>query len=186
MKAEGKAAAGGQPERRDVLVVDQPEQLKALGHSLRLRVLEMLGTEESEGLTNRELAQRLGVDPGHLHFHVRMLLRAGLIRLAEGGRGREKPYSSVARTIRVAPELLISGESSDLRAAMLEQVQHGWTAHSAEGAFRIAQVSARISQDQALALITELVEKARDLEDPDQEPLVVTTIFHPPTQDDSS
>ena len=42
----------------------------------------MLG--ESDGaLTNRELAARLSVDPGHLHFHVRMLHRAGLIELAE-------------------------------------------------------------------------------------------------------
>jgi DNA-binding transcriptional ArsR family regulator len=167
-------------EVQDLLVLDQPEQLKALGHPLRLRVLEMLGTEEGEGLTNRELALRLGVDPGHLHFHVRMLLRAGLIQLAEGGRGREKPYCSVARTIRVAPELLVSGDSSDLRAAMLEQVQLGWDAHAQHGSFRIAQVSARISPEQALALITELVERVGDLEDPENEPLVVTTAFHPP------
>ena len=173
-----------QPPLQDVLVLDQPEQLKALGHPLRLRVLEMLGTEGVAGLTNRELAQRLGVDPGHLHFHVRMLLRAGLIQLAEGGRGREKPYCQVARTIRVAPELLVSGEGSDLRAAMLEQVQLGWQVHAQEGSFRIAQVSARISQEQALGLITELVEKARDIEDPSNEPLVFTAAFHPPTPQD--
>ena len=44
----------------------------------------MLG-EASAPLTNRELANRLSVDPGHLHFHVRMLHRAGLIELAETG-----------------------------------------------------------------------------------------------------
>ena len=54
----------------DVLTIERAEQLKALGHPLRLRVLEMLGGEGEEPLTNRELAQRLGVDPGHLHFHV--------------------------------------------------------------------------------------------------------------------
>jgi DNA-binding transcriptional ArsR family regulator len=59
-----------------VLTIDKPEQLKALGHPLRLRVLELLG-ENDETLTNRELAQRLAVDPGHLHFHVRTLLKAG-------------------------------------------------------------------------------------------------------------
>jgi DNA-binding transcriptional ArsR family regulator len=171
-------------ERRDVLVVDRPEQLKALGHPLRLRVLEMLGTEEGEGLTNRELAQRLDVDPGHLHFHVRMLLRAGLIQLSETGRGREKPYRSVARTIRVAPELIASGESSDLRSAMLQEVERGWQSFSAAGRFRIAQVTARLSEEQALHLITELVERARDMEDPEQEPLVLTTVFHPPTAQD--
>jgi len=88
------------------LILDKPEQLKALGHPLRVRVLEMLGQEGDWQLTNRELAQRLGVDPGHLHFHVRMLLKAGLIELADAnGRGREKPYRAVAKVFRIAPEL---------------------------------------------------------------------------------
>jgi DNA-binding transcriptional ArsR family regulator len=173
------------PQRQDVLVVERPEQLKALGHPLRLRVLEMLGTEEGEGLTNRELAQRLEVDPGHLHFHVRMLLRAGLIRLSETSRGREKPYRAVARTIRVAPELIATGEGSDLRTAMLQEVERGWQAHSVAGRFRIAQVTARVTEEQALHLITQLVEQARDLEDSAHEPLVLTTVFHPPTAQDA-
>ena len=92
----------------DVLTIERAEQLKALGHPLRLRVLEMLGGQGDRPLTNRELAQRLGVDPGHLHFHVKMLLRAGLIERAEGGKGREKPYRAVATTVRVAPQLLQS------------------------------------------------------------------------------
>ena len=102
------------------LILDKPEQLKALGHPLRVRVLEMLGQEGDWQLTNRELAQRLGVDPGHLHFHVRMLLKAGLIELAEAnGRGREKPYRAVAKVFRVAPELLSAGGASDIQAAMI-------------------------------------------------------------------
>jgi DNA-binding transcriptional ArsR family regulator len=84
-----------QPAPRDVLELDQPEQLKALGHPLRLKVLQVLGQTERP-LTNRELAARLAVDPGHLHFHVRMLHRAGLIELSEAA-GREKPYRAVAR-----------------------------------------------------------------------------------------
>ena len=110
------------------LILDKPEQLKALGHPLRVRVLEMLGQEGDWQLTNRELAQRLGVDPGHLHFHVRMLLKAGLIELAdENGRGREKPYRAVAKVFRIAPELLAAGGASDIQAAMIDQVQraHG-------------------------------------------------------------
>jgi DNA-binding transcriptional ArsR family regulator len=46
----------------DVLTLDKPEQLKALGHPLRLRVLETLGAKDTEQMTNRELAGRLGVD----------------------------------------------------------------------------------------------------------------------------
>jgi DNA-binding transcriptional ArsR family regulator len=166
----------------EVLVLDQPDQLKALGHPLRLRVLETLGTDAEEALTNRELANKLGVDPGHLHFHVRMLLRAGLITLADTSRGREKPYRAVARTLRVAPELLASGLTSDLRAAMLDEVQRGWDTHSAEGTFRSAQVTARIRPERALELVAELVEKARDAEDDAAEPIVITAVLHPPTK----
>src|ERR671933_801378 len=132
---------------RDVLTIERPEQLKALGHPLRLRVLETLSKDSDEPLTNRDLAQRLGVDPGHLHFHVRMLLRAGLIELAAGGRGREKPYRAVARMFRVAPELLAAGLTTDLRAAMLDEVQRGWAKWGPEGRFRSAQVTARIAPE---------------------------------------
>ena len=112
----------------DVLTIERAEQLKALGHPLRLRVLEMLGAEGEQALTNRELANRLGVDPGHLHFHVKMLVRAGLIERTEGGKGREKPYRAVATTVRVGPELLRSRLTGDLQAAMLEEVQQGFAA----------------------------------------------------------
>jgi DNA-binding transcriptional ArsR family regulator len=168
----------------DVLMLDQPEQLKALGHPLRLRILETLGTSDGDDpLTNRELAARLGVDPGHLHFHVRMLLRAGLIALDEdGARGREKPYRAVARTLRVAPELLASGLTSDLREAMLAEVQQGWDEHGAEGTFRSAQVTARVRPERVLELVTELIERVREAEEDSAEPLVITAVFHPPTQ----
>jgi DNA-binding transcriptional ArsR family regulator len=161
-------------------MIERAEQLKALGHPLRLRVLEMLGGEGEEPLTNRELANRLGVDPGHLHFHVKMLVRAGLIERAAGGKGREKPYRAVATTVRVAPQLLQSRLTGDLQAAMLEAVQVAFGLRK-EGKFRSAQVNARVTPDQAIELITELVEKAQDLEDPAVDPLLITTFIHPPT-----
>ena len=165
----------------DVLVLDKPEQLKALGHPLRLRVLEMLGADgEGAAMTNRELAQRLGVDPGHLHFHVRMLLRAGLIERADAGRGREKPYRARAKTVRVAPQLLQSSLASDLQAAMLDEVQRGFAAFQQSG-FRSAQVTVRMTEEKALALMTEFVEKARDSEEPDAAPVVLTSVVHPLT-----
>src|SRR3954451_2458155 len=130
----------------DVVTIERPEQLKALGHPLRLRVLELLG-EEAVPLTNRELANRLGVDPGHLHFHVRMLLKSRLIELVtDGASKREKPYRAVARTVHVAPELISKGLSSDIQAAMLEQVQRSFVKFSAAGAgFRGAGHVARLA-----------------------------------------
>jgi DNA-binding transcriptional ArsR family regulator len=171
---------------QDTLVLDKPEQLKALGHPLRVRVLEMLGQEGEEWqLTNRELAQRLGVDPGHLHFHVRMLLKAGLIELADNGkRGREKPYRAVAKVFRVAPELLASGGARDVQAAMIDQVQRAYAVYSTQGTFRSAQLELRLSVDRAVEMMTAFLSAARDVEDPGAEKIVLTMFAHPPASQD--
>src|SRR3954451_9894141 len=162
-----------------VLTIERPEQLKALGHPLRLRVLETLSKDTDEPLTNRDLAQRLGVDPGHLHFHVRMLLRAGLIELASGGRGREKPYRAVARTVRGAPELVSSGLGTDVRASVLDDLQRAWASFGESGDFRITQTTVRIPHERALRLIEEIAERVRDEETADAPPLVITAFLHP-------
>ena len=170
---------------QETLILKEPEQLKALGHPLRVRVLEMLGQDGDWQLTNRELAQRLGVDPGHLHFHVRMLLKAGLIELAESsGRGREKPYRAVAKVFRVAPELLAAGGASDLQAAMIDQVQRAHVVYAGTGAFRSAQLEVKLTMEQALALMSESLEKARDIEEDSADQLVLTIFAHPPASQD--
>lgn len=164
----------------DTVTIERPEQLKALGHPLRLKVLQELGETDSP-LTNRDLAERIGVDPGHLHFHVRMLHRCGLIRLAEGGRGREKPYRPVARHLQVAQEIRAAGGAAELHAAMLEEVSRGWAAYGPTGEFRAAQLNVHLSGDVARELLRELIEKAAELEDEAEELLTVTVIAHPKT-----
>jgi len=169
----------------DTLILEKPEQLKALGHPLRVRVLEMLGQEGEWQLTNRELAQRLGVDPGHLHFHVRMLLKAGLIELADSeGRGREKPYRAVAKVFRVAPELLAAGGASDLQAAMIDQVQRAHALYAGTGVFRSAQLEVKLTMEQALDLMSESLERAREAEDESADKMVLTMFAHPPAHPD--
>jgi DNA-binding transcriptional ArsR family regulator len=165
---------------RDILEIHRPEQLKALGHPLRLRVLETLGAQDDDELTNRELANRLGVDPGHLHFHVRMLLSAGLIELVDRTGGREKPYRAVARHVRVAPELIATGAANDAREAMLDQVRQGWAEYAGSGTFRSAQLNIRLDVEEVRELFARFVEQAAELEDESKEPLVVTFFSHPP------
>ena len=165
---------------RDLLEIHRPDQLKALGHPLRLRVLETLGGDNGDEFTNRELANRLGVDPGHLHFHVRMLLSAGLIELVERTGGREKPYRAVARHIRVAPELITTGAANDAREAMLDQVRQGWAEYASSGTFRSAQLNVRLDPEEVRELFRRFVEQAAELEDESKEQLVVTFFWHPP------
>jgi DNA-binding transcriptional ArsR family regulator len=170
------------PPIPEVLTIEKPEQLKALGHPLRLRVLEALG-ESQVPMSNRELALKLDVDPGHLHFHVRMLLKCGLIEQVTSQRGREKPYRAAAKTLKVAPELVSAG-ASELQATVVEDVQKGWNAYAPAGQFRFVRIQVRISPEQALEVLSELVPRFQELEDESQEPVTITAIMHPATPDD--
>ena len=164
-------------EPQDVLEIERPEQLKALGHPLRLKVLQVLG-ESDKALTNRELAQRLSVDPGHLHFHVRMLHRAGLIELADRG-GREKPYWPVAKHLKVGPEIRATGLASELQAAQLRELQRGFELHASNGEFRSAQVHAKVEIETLRTLLNELIERVNELEEQTQPLQTITIAFHP-------
>src|SRR6478672_9217616 len=74
-------------------------EIKALAHPLRLRILRLCGLHE---LTNKQLADRLGQDPGTMLYHVRQLLSTGFLEPAEVRTGEtgalEKPYRSTGRT----------------------------------------------------------------------------------------
>jgi len=90
---------------RDELLIETPEQLRALAHPLRQRILQLLTDAPS---TNQQLALALGVSPPRLHFHVRELLAAGLIELvAERPKGGviEKYYRAGARVLRLGPRV---------------------------------------------------------------------------------
>ena len=162
---------------REVLDIDRPEQLKALGHPLRLKVLQMLG-DSDRPLTNRDLAERLSVDPGHLHFHVRMLHRAGLIVRAPAG-GREKPYRPVAKHLKVGPEIRAAGLASELQSAQLHELQRGFALYAAKGEFRSAQVHTKLDAETVRRLLDELIQKLTDLEDDSQPLQSITIAFHP-------
>lgn len=71
------------------------DQLKALAHPLRLRILRLCRDRE---LTNKQLADALGVAPASVLRHVRELVKAGFLAAAPVRTGRrgalERPYRS--------------------------------------------------------------------------------------------
>jgi len=75
------------------------KEIKALSHPLRLRILRLCNDRE---LTNKQLADRLGVDPGTAYYHVRQLVAAAFLEPAEVRTGEsgalEKPYRSTGLT----------------------------------------------------------------------------------------
>jgi hypothetical protein len=70
-------------------------QAKAASHPLRLRILRLCGQQP---MTNKQLADRLQSQPGTTLYHVRLLVKAGLLEPAPirtGSSGAlEKPYRS--------------------------------------------------------------------------------------------
>ena len=69
-----------------------------------MRILRLCGLHEQ---TNKQLADRLGQDPGTVLYHVRQLLSAGFLEPAEIRTGEsgalEKPYRSTGRSWNRTP-----------------------------------------------------------------------------------
>lgn len=74
-------------------------EARALASSLRLRILRLCYDED---LTNKQIADRLGVDPGSSLHHIRRLVGTGFLAplpVRRGRRGaRERPYRGTGKS----------------------------------------------------------------------------------------
>ena len=84
-------------ELDDVLVVEDPKQLRALGDAFRARIVMML---RERAASTSELAAVLETPKGTVGHHMKVLETAGLIRVVRTRKVRaltEKYYGRVAR-----------------------------------------------------------------------------------------
>jgi DNA-binding transcriptional ArsR family regulator len=84
-------------EADDVMVVKEPEQLRALGGNLRTKLVVRL---RESACSTSALAEELGVPKGTVGHHLKVLERAGLIRIVRTRKVRavtENYYGRVAR-----------------------------------------------------------------------------------------
>jgi DNA-binding transcriptional ArsR family regulator len=91
-------------DAQDVLIVTEPEQLRALGDDLRGKIIRRL---RERARSASELAEELALPKGTVAHHVKVLERAGLIRVVRTRRVRavtEKYYGRVARLFIVQTE----------------------------------------------------------------------------------
>jgi DNA-binding transcriptional ArsR family regulator len=82
----------------DLLVVREPEQLRALGDDLRTRIVVLL-REHAHSVT--ELAEALGHPKGTVAHHVKVLEKAGLVRVVRTRKVRALTESYYGRTARL-------------------------------------------------------------------------------------
>ncbi|HEY8409129.1 MAG TPA: winged helix-turn-helix domain-containing protein [Gaiellaceae bacterium] len=96
--APATGSAGPDYDAPDVLVVREPEQLKALGDELRGRIVVML-RERAQSVS--ELAAKLEMPKGTVAHHVKVLESAGLLKVVRTRRVRALTESYYGRSARL-------------------------------------------------------------------------------------
>lgn len=94
---------------RRVQVLDDPEQVAALAHPLRVAILDALRTPDSAA----GVARTIGSTRQKVNHHVRALVDVGLLRsVGERRKGNfvEQLYESVAAAFMVSSRLACSGD----------------------------------------------------------------------------
>ncbi|RLV47923.1 ArsR family transcriptional regulator [Nocardioides mangrovicus] len=103
------------------VVTPGPEQLRALAHPGRLRMLGLLRT--SGPATATSLAGRLGLNTGATSYHLRQLAAHGfVVEDTERGNGRERWWRAAHQTTHTATAPDASEEERDVTDAYLQAV----------------------------------------------------------------
>ncbi len=87
-------------------IIKDLETLRVLADPLHHRIIELL---IQEPLNVRQIAEKLGLMPSKLYYHISLLEKQGLIKVVETRQVAnliEKQYAAVSRYIDVDPELL--------------------------------------------------------------------------------
>ncbi|MFF4243187.1 ArsR/SmtB family transcription factor [Streptomyces sp. NPDC001822] len=157
--------------------VTTDEQLRAVSSLTRHRIMAVLRFEPA---TITQIAERVGLAKGSSSYHVRLLERAGLVKVVRTRKVRgvtERYYAMAARTITLpdpgegGPDTLMRHAVADLEAAPTDAERHVGMAHLRLSDEQFAQLGARL---QALA------DEFRELSDPSlPDASLVFALFHP-------
>ena len=85
-------AQGGEP-----VTLTDAKAMRAVAHPVRMALIELFGYHET--LTATQASDLLGESPANCAFHLRTLAKYGFVREAGGGKGRERPWTLVNRTV---------------------------------------------------------------------------------------
>lgn len=151
--------------------------MRALAHPLRLRILRLT---LNQALTNKELAEQLGRDPGTVLHHVRTLVRGGFLaaeRARRGPRGTtERPYRSTGKSwqVRMAP-------NADHLVSVVEAVRDEILDYGDEASISSLRLGVRLRPEDLAELrrrIRELGDEFVQRDDPAGEPVGILALVH--------
>ncbi|MFF9570521.1 ArsR/SmtB family transcription factor [Streptomyces sp. NPDC014685] len=161
--------------------VTTDEQLRAVSNLTRHRIMAVLRFEPA---TITQIAERVGLAKGSSSYHVRLLERAGLVKVVRTRKVRgvtERYYAMAARSIVLpdpgegGPDVLMRHAVADLEAAPAESERHVRMAHLRLTEEQFAELGERL---QALA------DEYRKLSDPSlPDASLVFALFRPAPRD---
>jgi predicted transcriptional regulator len=76
--------------------------MRAVAHPVRMALIELFNFRET--LTATQASEALGESPANCAFHLRTLAKYGFVHEAGGGKGRERPWALVNRTVTLSTE----------------------------------------------------------------------------------
>ena len=171
-------------EADDILVVRLPEQLKALGDDLRTRVVVLL-RERAHSVT--ELAEALELPKGTVAHHVKVLEKAGLVRVVRTRQVRAMTERYYGRTARLfffkSSDQEADGEDvRNVAAASLRSAAEEILPGDLDDRTTSAVLRKRLSPGDANRFMRRLQKLQRDLmetsDDPDGEPYGLAVAFY--------
>jgi DNA-binding transcriptional ArsR family regulator len=157
-------------------------EAKALVHPLRMRILRLC---LDRSLTNKQLADWLGKDPGTVLHHVRTLVKSGFLvpdEVRQGEKGAlEKPYRATGKSWTLSLEESPVPEGIDAQAmleafqAELAEAGPGAAAGFNRLALTLNKASREELESRVLAILDEYVTRPPD---PDGEPYGLLFAMH--------
>ena len=168
-------------EADDVLVVREPEQLKALGDDLRSKIVILLRDRAS---STTELATKLGLPKGTVGHHVKVLEKAGLVRVVRTRQVRALTEKFYGRTARL---FLFKSSDSDaedvwnVAAASLRRAAEEMLPIGSDSQTTFGVVRARLSEADARRLVRRLekvVDDFRAADGAEGEEFVLAVAFY--------
>jgi DNA-binding transcriptional ArsR family regulator len=161
-------------EAVDVLVVREPEQLRALGDDLRAKIVVLL-RERAASIT--ELAEKLELPKGTVGHHVKVLEKARLIHVVRTRKVRavtEKYYGRTARLFLFKSSDDADGEGvRDVVAASLRTVADEMLPSADDDQTTFAVLRINLGDENAVRFVRRLNRLMRDFrkaDDPEGQP----------------
>lgn len=118
----------GMTGRRTLKLTD-PRAIRVLAHEVRQQLLDEFSG--GEVLTATEAAQRCGITPSAMSYHLRAMERWGIVERVESSDGRERPWQLAAESIQISDTAsagMPAGVANTLLGTFIQRVTRTATA----------------------------------------------------------